>query len=212
MHSVSTPTAEQLEVRLEQHRAELTAHCHRMLASRFEAEDAVQETLVRAWRSLDRFERRASLRAWLYRIATNVCLDMLDRSRRRPTLIDLHAEPTSGGPVAPNADAAEVAIVRETARRAIAVLQELPPRQRAVLFLCKVLGWTASEAAELLDTTVPSVNSALQRARATLRERPDDETADLDRAQQALLARYVEAFEAYDVAGLTSIIGEDTRH
>ena len=221
-----------LERSLEQHRVELNAYCYRMLGSPFEAEDAVQETFLRAWRAYDRFEGRAAVRSWLYRIATNVCLDMLNGRERRarpmdlgparePVEANLHAlpevtwiEPVPDGLVlADEGDPAEVAVARETIRLAfVAALQHLPPRQRAVLILCEVLRWQASEVAELLETSVASVNSALQRARATL-EASDvttvDSTADLDEGDRDLLARYVAAFEAYDMDALTSLIHED---
>jgi RNA polymerase sigma-70 factor (ECF subfamily) len=217
---------------LEQYRAELTAYCYRMLGSPFEAEDAVQETLVRAWRSLDRFEGRAALRSWLYRIATNVCLDMLNGRERRARPMDLGPawnpdgplgrtlpeatwiEPVPDGLVVPaDGDPAEVAVARETIRLAlVAALQHLPPRQRAVLILCEVLRWQASEVADLLDTSVASVNSALQRARATLEASnvsPNDPMPAMDESQRELLSRYVEAFERYDMDALTSLIQED---
>jgi RNA polymerase sigma-70 factor, ECF subfamily len=216
--------------RLEQHRSELTGYCYRMLASPFEAEDAVQETFLRAWRGLERFEGRAAFRSWLYRIATNVCLDMLNGRERRarpmdlgparePVASNLHTpevpwiEPLPDGRGVPeDGDPADVAVARETIRLAfVAALQHLPPRQRAVLILCEVLRWKASEVAELLETSVPSVNSALQRARATLdaTELNTDLTPSVDRADAELLARYVEAFERYDMDALTSLIHED---
>jgi RNA polymerase sigma-70 factor (ECF subfamily) len=207
---------------LEQHRRELTAYCYRMLGSPFEAEDAVQETLLRAWKSIDRFEGRSELRSWLYRIATNVCLDLLNGRERRARPMDLGP---AQEPVAANLntlpevtwieplpdDPADVAESRETIRLAfVAALQHLPPRQRAVLILCEVLRWKAAEVAELLETSVASVNSALQRARATLEasELNPSEPA-LDEPDRELLARYVEAFERYDMEALTSLIHED---
>jgi RNA polymerase sigma-70 factor (ECF subfamily) len=226
------PRTDELEQRLEKHRVELTAYCYRMLASPFEAEDAVQETLIRAWRAFDRFEGRAELRSWLYRIATNVCLDMLKGRERRARPMDLGParepeaanlqtlpeitwiQPIPDAAVAPaDADPADVAVARETIRLAfVAALQHLPPRQRAVLILCEVLRWKASEAAELLETSVASVNSALQRARATL-EASNVSAADtppsVDEADASLLARYVEAFERYDMDALTALIHED---
>lgn len=220
----AVPAADELAGRLEQHRAELTAYCYRMLASPFEAEDAVQETLIRAWRGFDRFEGRAALRSWLYRIATNVCLDMLEGRKRRARPMDLGP---AREPVAENlsalpevtwiepipVDPADAAVARETIRLAfVAALQHLPPRQRAVLILCEVLRWPATEAAELLDTSVASVNSALQRARATLAAgnvSADDPGLPLDEPKRELLARYVKAFEQYDIDALTSLLHED---
>ncbi len=221
-----------VELRLEKHRVELTGYCYRMLGSGFDAEDAVQETMVRAWRGFDAFEGRAALRSWLYRIATNVCLDMVRGSQRRARPMDLSAAwtpvPLVDGPT-PEAtwlspmpdgralpergDPAEVAVARETIRLAfVAALQHLAPRQRAVLLLREVLSFSASETAELLDTTVASVNSALQRARATLAAADvadSDTLAPMDEAQVALLTRYVEAFERYDLDSLTSLLHED---
>jgi RNA polymerase sigma-70 factor (ECF subfamily) len=227
----ATPASGELELQLEQHRAELTAYCYRMLASPFEAEDAVQETLIRAWRNLDRFEGRAALRSWLYRIATNVCLDMLKGRERRarpmdlgparePVEANLHTmpeatwiQPAPDALLAPEGDPAEVAVARETIRLAfVAALQHLPARQRAALILCEVLRWKASEVAELLDTSVASVNSALQRARATLEAinvNAADTSPSVDGADAELLARYVQAFERYDMDALTSLIRED---
>ncbi len=206
---------------LEQHRRELTAYCYRMLGSPFEAEDAVQDTLLRAWRSADRFEGRAAVRSWLYRIATNVCLDQLKSRDRRARPMDLGP---AGEPIVENlntlpevtwiepvpADPADVVTSRETIRLAfVAALQHLPPRQRAVLILCEVLKWQASEVAELLETSVASVNSALQRARATLETRDLTTGRQLDEPDQELLERYVKAFERYDMEALTALIHED---
>src|ERR687886_2809656 len=209
----------------EQHRRELTAYCYRMLGSPFEAEDAVQDTFVRAWRGFERFEGRAALRSWLYRIATNVCLDMLHGRERRARPMDLGParEPVEANlstlPEAtwiqptPDPDPAELAVSRDTIRLAfVAALQHLPPRQRAVLILCEVLRWKAAEVAELLETSVASVNSALQRARATLdssKVTPADVVPQLDDADRELLTRYVTAFERYDMDELTSLIRED---
>src|SRR3954469_22961652 len=231
---------------LERHRIELTAYCYRMLGSAFEAEDAVQDTLVRAWRGLDRFEGRSAVRSWLYRIATNVCFDMLKGRQRRARPMDLGparsadhpvgaslpeatwVEPIPDGSVLPaGADPADVAVARDSVRLAVAAtlqhppprpqvapLQRPPPRQRAVLILREVLSWRASEVAELLDTTVASVNSALQRARATLAQSGlTDEGSfagshEVDEEQRELLARYVDAFERYDIASLVALIAE----
>jgi RNA polymerase sigma-70 factor, ECF subfamily len=217
---------------LEPYRRELNAHCYRMLGSSSEAEDAVQDTLLRAWRSYERFEGRSSLRSWLYRIATNVCLDMLGGSQRRARPMDLGPassadtplppplvesvwiEPVPDGRVLPEGgDPAEVAVARESVRLAfVAALQHLPPRQRAVLLLREVLRWRATEVAELLDTTVASVNSALQRARATLDARgvdPSGSPATMDEDARSLVDRYVDAFERYDMDALTSLLAED---
>jgi RNA polymerase sigma-70 factor (ECF subfamily) len=223
-----------LEQQLEEHRRALTGYCYRMLGSAFEAEDAVQETMLRAWRSLDRFEGRAALKSWLYRIATNVCLDQLKGRERRARPMDfgpagtiestLHErpeatwiEPIPDGRVLPeDGDPAEVAQARETVRLAfIHALQHLPARQRAALILCEVLKWKASEVAELLDTSVASVNSALQRARASL---GGDEVVStttvsasgdgMDAETRAMLEKYVDAFERYDVEALVSMLHE----
>jgi RNA polymerase sigma-70 factor (ECF subfamily) len=214
---------------LEMHRAVLTGHCYRMLGSAADAEDAVQETMVRAWRNLERFEERASLRTWLYRIATNVCLDALsDRSRRarpieegpvgtvddaleaRPRthwlepIPDVRAIPADGDPF-------EVAALRQSIRLAfVAALQHLPPRQRAALVLTEVLGWSAAEVAECLDTSVAAVNSAVQRARATLASRDVTVSGEaLSEPQSMLLDRYVDAFHRYDVDALVALLRED---
>ena len=216
---------------LEQHRAELTAYCYRMLGSPFDAEDAVQDTFVRAWRSRDSFEGRAAVRSWLYRIATNVCLDTLKSKERRirpmdlgpaqePLEKNLHTrseatwlEPIPEQLVAPERDPADVTVERESIRLAlVAALQHLPPRQRAVLILREVLRWEASEVAQLLDTSVASVNSALQRARATLARSnlsASEAAPRLSESDRAMLERYVAAFERYDLSALTSLLRED---
>ncbi len=214
---------------LEEHRAALTGHCYRMLGSAVDADDAVQETLVRAWRALDRFDGRSSLRTWLYRIATNVCLDALhDRARReRPiergpcgTVHDpLDAlprthwlEPIADERAVPvDADPAERAVLRQSIRLAfVAALQHLPPKQRAALLLADVLGWSAAEVAASLETSTAAINSALQRARATLAARDrGDGRATLSDAQVALVDRYVAAFERYDLDALTALLHED---
>ena len=224
--------SKELELELEQHRRELTAYSYRMLGSTFEAEDAVQDTLIRAWKSFEGFEGRAALRSWLYRIATNVCLDLLNGRERRARPMDLQPpqsadtplpdalpedrwlQPVPDGRVLPeDGDPAEVAIERDTIRLAfVAALQHLPPKQRAVLILREVLRWKATEVAELLDTTVQSVNSALQRARAAIEStdlRSTDPLKPMDEEQKALLARYVDAFERYDMDSLTSLLKED---
>jgi len=205
---------------LEQHRRELTGYCYRMLGSAFDAEDAVQETMVRAWRSLERFEGRSALKSWLYRIATNVCFDALAGRERRARPMDLGpaqeplfenlAELPEVTWITPLPTPDELAEQRESLRLAfVAALQHLPPKQRAALILCEVLKWQASEAAELLETSVASVNSALQRARATLATADIAATSELDDEARGLLERYVSAFEAYDIDRLTELLHED---
>jgi RNA polymerase sigma-70 factor (ECF subfamily) len=205
---------------LEQYRRELTGYCYRMLGSAFDAEDAVQETMVRAWRSLDQFEGRSALKSWLYRIATNVCFDALAGRERRARPMDLGpaqeplfenlAELPEVTWITPLPTPDELAEQRESLRLAfVAALQHLPPKQRAALILCEVLKWQATEAAELLETSVASVNSALQRARATLATADTAAPAELDDETLALLDRYVEAFEAYDIDRLTELLHED---
>lgn len=218
--------------RLEGHRAELTGYCYRMLGSVFEAEDAVQETMVRAWRSLDRFEERSSLRSWIYRIATNVCLDALAAGKRRARPMDLTG-PTSGatspgtpldaglwiepcpvGPVPTVDDPAEAAETGESVHLAfIAALQHLPPKQRATLLLREVMAFSAREVADLQGCTVASVNSALQRARATLaarREAADDPAVrPSSTVQQVLAKRYAAAFSSFDMEELSMLLHVD---
>jgi RNA polymerase sigma-70 factor (ECF subfamily) len=220
-----------LEAQLEANRRELNAYCYRMLGSGFEAEDAVQETFVRAWKSFDSFEGRSSLRSWLYKIATNVCLDMLQGPQRRARPIDMgpagSADSALGAPLAESswilpmpdaatlpedADPAELAAQRETLRLAfIAALQHLPPRQRAVLILREVLRWKASEVGELLGMTEVSVNSALQRARATVDDLDLDASgpAVLQGEEKDLLDKYVDYFERYDIENLVALLAED---
>ena len=217
---------------LEPFRRELTAYCYRMTGSPFEADDAAQEALTRAWKAFDRFEGRSSLRSWLYRIATNVCFDSLDKRRKRALPMDLGGAsnwdgpmgaplpesewvlPTPDGRVLPTSeDPADAVVARDSIRLAfVAALQHLPPRQRAVLILCEVLRWQATEVADLLDTTVASVNSALQRARATLAEVDPERAGDvnrLDEAHRQLLDRYEARFLRYDVDALVALLHED---
>src|SRR5207302_9628633 len=216
---------------LEELRPELTGYCYRMLGSTFDADDAVQDTIVRAWQAMHEFEGRSSLRSWVYRIATNVCLDALRGRKRRAMPMDLSAPvPASTPPTellphevfvepvpdsALTRDPAEVAVHQESIRLAfVAALQHLPPKQRVVLILREVLNWQASEVADLLETSVASVNSALQRARATLDASgvtADDPAPPMDDAQRHLLARYVQAFERYDMTALTALIREDAK-
>ena len=214
---------------LELHRPALMGHCYRMLGSAAEADDAVQETMIRAWKALGRFEERSSLRTWLYRIASRVCLDALSDRRRRErpmemgpvgaandALEELPAthwiEPIPDVQALPSdADPSEMAMLRESIRLAfVAALQHLPPRQRVVLLLVEVLGWSAAEVAESLEMTVAAVNSALQRARATMASRGQQVTpAGLAEDQSLLVDRYVDAFERYDVPALTALLHED---
>ena len=213
---------------LETHRVALVGHCYRMLGSVIDADDAVQETMVRAWRSLDRFDGRASLRTWLYRIATNVCLDALSARKRRARPVELGPagtiddalverprthwlEPIPDARAIPaDVDPAEAAMLRQSIRLAfVAALQHLPPKQRAALLLTEVLGWSAAEVASALETSVPAVNSALQRARSTLQSRDVAAAAPLSEEQARLLDRYVEAFHRYDVDELASLLRDD---
>jgi RNA polymerase sigma-70 factor, ECF subfamily len=229
--SIAALSPEQLERLIESHRRELTGYCYRMLGGGSEAEDAVQETLTRAWRSVDGFEGRSSFRSWLYRIAHHVCIDMHRSPQRRARPMSLgpstatvdavlgqpHPDERWVMPIADHrvipvdGDPAELAAARESIRLAfVAALQHLPSRQRSVLILCEVLRWHATEVAELLDTSVAAVNSALQRARATLASvqgEPLDST--LDDAHQALLQRYVDAFERYDIDELVTLLRDD---
>lgn len=214
---------------LETHRPALTGHCYRMLGSAADAEDAVQETIVRAWRNLHRFEERASVKTWLYKIATNVCLDALsDRSRRARPIeegpagtvddeLETHPrthwlEPIPDALALPSdADPLERTMLRQSIRLAfVAALQHLPPRQRAALLLAEVLGWSAAEIAECLEMSVAAVNSALQRARATMATRNiSGYEPSLSETQTELLDRYVDAFHRYDVDALVSLMRED---
>lgn len=233
MTDVATLSPDELGPELDRHRVQLTAHCYRMLGSGFEADDAVQETLVRAWRAWDRFEGRSQVSTWLHRIATNVCLTMLESRQRRARPVELGPASPLGeavlGPPQPEAfwlqpvpdervvpsdgDPAERAAARETVRLAfVAALQHLPPRQRAVLILREVLRWPAAEVAGLLDTSVASVNSALQRARATMAERGltvEDPTPAVAAEEEALAAQFLDAFERYDMDALVALLAED---
>ncbi|MGY5884239.1 sigma-70 family RNA polymerase sigma factor [Modestobacter lacusdianchii] len=227
--------AADLEPRLAEHRRELTGYCYRMLGSSFDAEDAVQETMIRAWRSLDRLQGAGALRSWLYRIATNVCLDALDGRKRRALPVDLSGgepsapvveslagvlpdgawvEPALDRAVLPvGSDPADLAVQKESVRLAfVAALQLLPPRQRAVLVLRDVLRWKADEVATLLETSVAAANSALQRARATLAAHQGADAAptrDVPAGDTDLLDRYLDAFLRYDIDALVSLLHED---
>jgi RNA polymerase sigma-70 factor, ECF subfamily len=231
MAPVATAGTISIDRELEAHRRALTGYCYRMLGSGSEAEDAVQETMVRAWRASQSLQERAALKSWLYRIASNVCFDMLNNAQRRAQPMDLGPSAPADtvlGPqlpehmwVKPIADAktdaddpADVAESRESLRLAfVAALQHLPPRQRAVLILREVLRWQAAEVAELLETSVASVNSALQRARATLDSLDLDQggAPEVDAEQQELLKSYVAAFEAYDIAQLVTLLHDDAK-
>jgi RNA polymerase sigma-70 factor (ECF subfamily) len=216
---------------LEVHRPALTGHCYRMLGSVVDADDAAQETMIRAWKSLDRFDGRSALRTWLYRIATNVCLDELSDRKKRERPME-EGSPSSGAPpldalvqrprehwiepiadayaIPGDADPSQRAILRQSIRLAfVAALQNLAPKQRAVLLLIEVLGWSAVEVAECLETSVAGVNSALQRARATLARRRDSAPAALSVSQRRMLQRYVDAFERYDIDQLAMLLRED---
>jgi RNA polymerase sigma-70 factor, ECF subfamily len=215
---------------LEEYRRELTGYCYRMLGSGFEADDAVQETMLRAWRAADGFEGRSSVRSWLYRIATNICLDMLRGRQRRALPMDLgpasppieallewHPEELWISPIADervlpeHGDPADIAVARDTIRLAfVTALQHLPARQRATLIMCEVLRMPAAEAAGTLGTSVAAVNSALQRARATLAELPAEQRpGPLDADQAVLLDRYVDAFQRYDMEQLVTLLADD---
>jgi RNA polymerase sigma-70 factor (ECF subfamily) len=196
---------------VEPYRHALQVHCYRMLGSADDAEDLVQETLLRAWRALERFEPRAQLQTWLYRIATNACLDELERRPRRPEPIDPFPDAPADEAAAPTYDPVARYAIREGMELALLrAIQELPGRQRAVLIFRDVLGWTAPEVAEVLDSTVASVNSALQRARATIEQHlPARAHAPAAPAERELLARYIDAFEHDDVDALVSLLRED---
>jgi RNA polymerase sigma-70 factor, ECF subfamily len=214
---------------LEHHRVALTGHCYRMLGSAVDADDAVQETMVRAWKALERFDARSSLKTWLYRIATNVCLDTLGDTRRvRPIedgppgaaddVLDTRPqthwlEPIADARAIPaDADPAEAALLRESIRLAfVAALQHLPPKQRAALLLTEVLGWSVAEVAAALETSIASINSALQRARATLAARQVGLEAprEAKAVDLALVERYVDAFQRYDIDALAALLRDD---
>jgi RNA polymerase sigma-70 factor (ECF subfamily) len=232
MHETTQTADDDLGRLLDAHRADLVGYCYRMLASQFEAEDAVQETMLRAWKAYDRFEGRAAMRTWLHRIATNVCLDMLRSKQHRARPMDLGParepieanlkvlpevtwiEPIPDTLVASGPDPEQSAMAKESVRLAfVAALQHLPAKQRAALILCEVMSWKAAEVAELLEMTVASVNSALQRARATLKtgDLNEGQASIVDDTKRAMLKRYVEAFEAYDVNLLTKVIREDAK-
>jgi RNA polymerase sigma-70 factor (ECF subfamily) len=206
------------------HRRELHVHCYRMLASFDEAEDAVQETLLRAWRSRETFDGSALLRAWLYRIATNVCLDMLQRSKRRLRTMNSFAEVPWLQPypdelldeiASPDDEPDATVVERETISLAfLAAMQVLPPRQRAALVVRDLLGWPASETASLLETSVPAANSALQRARETMKQHLPERRSEWSAGQpsaeeQALLERFIKANDTGDAKAAVEICSQD---
>src|SRR5215813_12323085 len=215
---------------IETHRPALRGHCYRMLGSAVDADDAAQETVIRAWKGLNQFDGRSSVRTWLYRIATNVCLDEVAKRGRRARPME-EGPPSSGSPsldkliqrprthwiepiaddsvIAPDADPSERAMLRQSIRLAfVAALQHLAPKQRAALLLVEVLGWSAVEVADSLATSVAAVNSALQRARSALANR-NQGAAELSQSQKEMVNRYVAAFESYDIEGLSSLLRED---
>jgi RNA polymerase sigma-70 factor (ECF subfamily) len=196
---------------VEPYRRALTIHSYRMLGSPHDAEDMVQETLLRAWRNLANYQPRAPLASWLYRIATNACLDELERRPRRPQPVQPHADIPLEDSAAPTYDPAARYALREGLELGLlTAIQQLPGRQRAVLILRDVLGWTSPEVSELLETSIAAVNSALQRARATIEENlPAASSAPAEAAERELLERYVQAFERDDVSGLLAILRED---
>jgi RNA polymerase sigma-70 factor, ECF subfamily len=212
-------------------RRELKAHCYRMSGSVHDAEDLLQDTLLRAWRALGQFEGRSSVRTWLYRVATSACLDAADKHKARtlpmalgpaakthegmqpdPEVSWLEPLPAGLVPELPVSPEARFSARESVSLAFLSALQRLPPKQRAVLLLRDVLGWPASECAELLETSVPSVNSALQRARDTMASapaRPPPAPAESDTATRWLLARYLRAWEEADVTGLVALLHED---
>jgi len=196
---------------VEPYRRALEVHCYRMLGSLQDAEDVVQDTLLRAWRGLGRFDRRASVHTWLYQIATNACLDELRRRPRRPEPVQPFPDARVEEAASPVYDPAARYAQREGMELALlSAIQLLPGRQRAVLILRDVLGWTAPEVAELLESTVASVNSALQRARATIeRELPEPPPKAAEAIERDLLRRYIDVWERDDVDGLVGLVRED---
>lgn len=228
-HAAGVDAAYSAGRQLEEHRAALTGHCYRMLGSAAEADDAVQETMLRAWRNLDSFEERSSLRTWLYRIATHVCLDMIDERKRRARPMDLRPVCTTEEPlvvpsearwiepipdaaaIPADADPSEILALRQSIRLAyVAALQHLPPKQRAALLLAEILEWPVAEIAESLSTTVAAINSALQRARATLANKDLGAPArPLSEEQHGLVDRFVDAFQRYDMDALAAVLHED---